>query len=149
MSHHTPIPIRRFKQVYVEIPPSPFHSSRINELSSPAHVQPFASGNLKENTPLHPTHGTMTQQIAAAASHKRKLSDRDISTPMIMPNTKKPKLATSSGANTADNRKLAKTSATVGIIPTANASTDYPNGFIYCHQCGKKRDTEGECIHAS
>ncbi|KXN90851.1 hypothetical protein AN958_03505 [Leucoagaricus sp. SymC.cos] len=28
-------------------------------------------------------------------------------------------------------------------IPMPNACPDYPNGFIYCHQCSKKRDVTG------
>lgn len=27
--------------------------------------------------------------------------------------------------------------------PVANATDEYPNGFVYCHQCNKKRDATG------
>jgi hypothetical protein len=143
MNNHTPTSVPRFKQVYVEIPPSPFHSFRINERM---HLQVIASGNLKENTPLRPTHGSMTQQFTATTSLKRKLSDRDVSTSVMALNAKKPKFATSSGVNTADSRKKEEVSANVGTMPTI---INFPNGFIYCHQCGKKRDVDGKLIFAS
>lgn len=34
-------------------------------------------------------------------------------------------------------------------IPMPNACPDYPNGFIYCHQCSKKRDVTGLYISLS
>ncbi|SRR6267154_2477755 len=49
--------------------------------------------------------------------------------------------------------KTQKFSTTASKAPTAtrptptvasNATADFPNGFFYCHQCNKKRDSSGE-----
>lgn len=59
--------------------------------------------------------------------------------------------------DTHDSHKKPRTSLSVTItlkpqlkkpfasapIPMPNACPDYPNGFIYCHQCSKKRDVTG------
>ncbi|KAF9010643.1 hypothetical protein BDQ17DRAFT_1322452 [Cyathus striatus] len=39
-------------------------------------------------------------------------------------------------------------SATPQLTPMANASDDYPHGFIYCHQCCKKRDVR-DSLHCT
>lgn len=66
--------VRRFKQVYVDIPPSPLHFYT----TMTRHVAPVPSTILKENTPLRPSHGNMPQKLTSVSS-KRKLGDHEAS----------------------------------------------------------------------
>jgi hypothetical protein len=85
---------------------------------SPYPLPRYSSLSHKENAPLTPTPNLLHR--------KRKLSDPDASS---LASPKKQKLA--SGKT---NFQLAPTSA------------DFPNGFMYCHQCSRKRDISGTCI---
>src|ERR1700675_2905582 len=132
--------VRRFSQVYVEIPPSPLSRSRNGTL---AHVPP-SSTILKENAPLWTsddiTHPNVSS-ISPSISHKRKLSDRDPSISMVeVVITKKPKQFPNAKSKESNNASVNAASAT--------RSEDFPNGFFYCHQCAKKRDVEG-CLYSS
>jgi len=74
----------------------------------------------KENAPLQ-----------TLLSRKRKLSDPDPS-----PSTKKQKLVAGTPS-----------SIPAPLVSASNASADFPNGFIYCHQCSRKRDISGVCTN--
>ncbi|KAL0577031.1 hypothetical protein V5O48_004965 [Marasmius crinis-equi] len=107
--------MRRKSQVYVEIPPSPLHTPRIpsTSLSTVSHL----------NQPLSPTRSNIAQD---ALSKKRKLSNPQL------PATKKPKVEVTSRPH--KENAMAQSSVDA---PAVNNQT--PN--CYCHQCGKKRDT--------
>ncbi|CCL99094.1 uncharacterized protein FIBRA_01108 [Fibroporia radiculosa] len=116
--------IDKTRQLFVEIPPSPLHSSRISGTSTPS--------SLKENMPLQHSRTESSSGAAAAKSlsshtRKRKLSDasRKMSgrEELTMPQSKKAKLDASARGNTSKPK-----------------DTKFPNGFFHCHQCNKKRD---------
>lgn len=141
--------VRRFSQVYVEIPPSPLHKSWTDSTSA-LHVS-TVSANRKENAPLQANNMFQTQpSTSGSQSRKRKLSESN-STNMVVveiPALKKPKVAP--GKKGADKPKATqtKTSAAVPRGHPSEPSEEYPNGWFYCHQCNKKRDSAGERIYA-
>lgn len=136
--------VRRFSQVYVEIPPSPLHGSRtLSDAPHPQHVSTL-SVNRKENAPLRATDMFQTQLKinSTPLSRKRKLSESDANMAIAaIPSStmKKPKLAT--GAKVAEKHKAG---TLVPKIQSSNISEEFPNGFFYCHQCSKKRDSASE-----
>ncbi|KAA1471774.1 hypothetical protein DENSPDRAFT_837845 [Dentipellis sp. KUC8613] len=125
---------RRFSQVYVEIPPSPYHRSnyapKSSRRTSEQHVR--AGEERKENEPLLKD---SDESMASTSSHsktqvKRKRSERDINpTSGNDPKMKKQKLSAEG-----DTKHIPTTEV------LANANEEYPQGFFYCHQCSKKRD---------
>jgi hypothetical protein len=138
--------LRRIKQqVYVDIPSSPIPLSRYSAMSksnATTHVHAASvttSVVLKENTPLTLTHGNM---ITPSISRKRKLSERDVPSSALglLANTKKQKLVK-------PEVKPPVTALPSTLAPPAasNASLDYPNGYMYCHQCSRKYDVAGMC----
>ncbi|TFK44250.1 hypothetical protein BDQ12DRAFT_7961 [Crucibulum laeve] len=143
--------LRTKNKPFVLVPASPYPLPYKQPPYNP-HVSPVVSNSsLKENTPIAPP---MTQlPLIASASLKRKLTDRDrdsVDTAASSTSSKKAKLApdTSNGSGHPHGTVSAKTinqpnassSAVATSTPAANACPDYPNGFIYCHQCCKKRD---------
>lgn len=127
----TPTSLRRlsFRQVYVDVPPSPYFPYE-NSFSANS-TQIYSSHNLKENAPLRLSHASMSQPSTGSTSHKRKLSDLDLSATMAVATTKKTKLAPGAGG------KVSHSEAAESVSP------EFPNGFVYCHQCSKKRDVAG------
>lgn len=91
---------------------------------SPYPLPRYSSLSCKENAPLTPT--------ASLLYRKRKLSDPGASS---LTSPKKQKLV--SGTTLKTNSQPA---------PSAPTSIDFPNGFIYCHQCSRKRDKSGAYI---
>ncbi|KAG1765342.1 hypothetical protein EDD22DRAFT_775103 [Suillus occidentalis] len=102
---------RRLSQVFVEIPSSALHKPSI-----PATTRTVSSR--KENA----LRASIPQNTIMDKSSKRK-SDEALDKP-----AKKSKLETT----------LIKSTAARHPLP--NATPDFPNGFVYCHQCSKKRD---------
>lgn len=145
MSKNTNTPLknpvlRRFSQVYVEIPPSPLHRSRSVSIPNALHVS-TTSANRKENTPLRVSNLFQIPTTAFTSStRKRKLSE-STSNMVALSTSKKPKLIS-------DTQAIDKPKATKFKIST-NTSEEFPNGFFYCHQCAKKRDSTSEDIYAS
>ncbi|KAF9241536.1 hypothetical protein BU15DRAFT_44816 [Melanogaster broomeanus] len=116
--------LRRSSHVYVEIPPSPLHNSR-----NPYKHSPHVSLTHKENALLRSSSSQMiSSTISAPSPPKRKLDVDSIVGMSDQPLTKKPKAAPSNPTDVGQVKKL------------ANATDEYPNGFVYCHQCNKKRD---------
>lgn len=133
--------IRRFSQVYVEIPPSPLHKTRIVSGSSLlTHTQ---SSNRKENVSLQSSSLIQAQDSTAASpNRKRKLSESCIN------------MNIASVESTASFVKKAKVihkpitnKAKTGTQKPQQTSEEFPNGWFYCHQCNKKRDSG--CEYAS
>ncbi|KAG1858146.1 hypothetical protein F4604DRAFT_1659212 [Suillus subluteus] len=106
--------VRRLSQVFVEIPSSALHKPSIPATSNTTHT---VSGR-KENA----LRASISQNTIMNKSPKRK-SDETLDKPV-----KKSKIDTTVIKPTATRR------------PLPNATPDFPNGFVYCHQCSKKRD---------
>lgn len=124
--------MRTPSQVYVEIPASPLSISR--KISSHAFLN---KDSQKENTPLHTSHARVTSasklsQSASSSIRKRKMSlseavaDKNVS-------AKKPKLDCTIAANKKEK-------------PVVDDSVKYPNGVVYCHQCNRKCDAQGQSL---
>ena len=130
--------VQRLNNAYVQVPVSPLTSSRNRVLSTSTHVAP--SSKLKENTPLRPSLFAMQQHSSASASLKRKITDRDGPSQIldgVIISTKKSKLSI-------DVSTPLKSRQTEFSTILNNASEEFPNGFVYCHQCNKKRDATGK-----
>lgn len=106
--------VRRLSQVFVEIPSSALHKPSIPATSNTTRTVP----NRKENA----LRASISQNAIMNKSSKRK-SDETLDKPV-----KKSKLETTVIKPTAARH------------PLPNATPDFPNGFVYCHQCSKKRD---------
>jgi hypothetical protein len=106
--------VRRLSQVFVEIPASALHKHSIPATSNTTHT---VSGR-KENA----LRASLSQNTIMNKTSKRK-SDETLDKP-----AKKSKL----------ENTVTKPIATRRSLP--NATPDFPNGFVYCHQCSKKRD---------
>ncbi|KAG2368046.1 hypothetical protein BDR07DRAFT_1457520 [Suillus spraguei] len=106
--------VRRLSQVFVEIPSSALHKPSIPAPGNTTH----AVSNRKENA----LRASISQNTIMNKSSKRK-SDESLDKP-----AKKLKPETAVIKPTATRR------------PLPNATPDFPNGFVYCHQCSKKRD---------
>ncbi|GBE81141.1 hypothetical protein SCP_0308670 [Sparassis crispa] len=140
--------MRKRRQVYVDIPPSPLHSS-----TRSARLEHASESSLKENAPLQPTPLPSDSSLTSLSSinsrpNKRKLSDasRQISgrEELIVSNSKKPRVVTQATpksdnvhASIQDQGKAAQK------VKVATLSLDYPDEtddeLFYCHQCNKKR----------
>ena len=120
--------IQRINSAYVQVPASPLSLASYRPLRTPIHT---ASGTkLKENTPLR-----LQFTTNSSTSRKRKFSDCVSIHDGPLSVLKKAKLI----AADATPSKV-KAPRSQQIVPTANACPDFPNGYVYCHQCSKKRD---------
>ena len=122
---------QRLNNAFVFVPPSPFSLDQYRPLKG---TQLHASTKLKENIPLPPFYVSILQSFPSSSSLKRKMDDRD-----QPPHT------------TASATKKAKHPVTISpkAKQTQHASgEEYPNGFIYCHQCNRKRDLHGKLLYS-
>lgn len=122
---------QRLNNAFVFVPPSPFSLDQYRPLKG---TQLHASTKLKENIPLPPFYVSILQSFPSSSSLKRKMDDRD-----QPPHT------------TASATKKAKHPVTISpkAKQTQHASEEeYPNGFIYCHQCNRKRDLQGKLLYS-
>lgn len=123
--------IQRINQAYVQVPASPLSLASYHPLRTPVHTA--SSTKLKENTPFR----LFTSN--ASTSRKRKLSDCISVHDGPISVLKKAKF------NAADETpSKVKAPRSQQIVPTANACPDFPNGYVYCHQCSRKRDILGK-----
>ncbi|KAF8813926.1 hypothetical protein BYT27DRAFT_7084104 [Phlegmacium glaucopus] len=118
--------IQRLNNAYVQVPVSPLSLTTYRSLKAP--ILSASSMKLKENTPLRPLQFTTIPSM----SHKRKRSDCDSIHDGPLSVVKKAKLVVPDGTPSKARSQP--------IVPTANACPDFPNGYVYCHQCSKKRD---------
>ena len=133
--------MRRVSQVYVEIPPSPY--SRVKQ-NAKSHVS--ESYRLKENTaPLQSA--VMRRDVdekvitAQPSAHKRKAS-----TLAAVSNQKKPKISGPEGVGAKSTLSKKQIIFKVDAQHSRNkdASEEFPNGYIICHQCRAKREPTSE-----
>jgi len=131
--------VQRVNRAYVEIPPSRLTIHRRVTVSALHNVQ--SNNEQKENTPLKPFSLPMSHFDASSASLKRKLLDREPSSlaleGIILP-PKKAKLSTLSSGAPLNVKQVTMNE------PAKKISEEFPDGFVYCHQCNKKRDLNGE-----
>jgi len=111
---------QRINNAFVFVPPSPLSLDQYLPLKG---TQLHASTELKENTPLPPFYVSILQSFPSSSSLKRKMDDRDQPPHTIASATKK------------------KAKQTQHAL-----EEEYPNGFIYCHQCNKKCDLPGKFL---
>lgn len=105
---------RRFSQVFVELAASRDPLKHLPHVSSTGH---------KENALSRPSTSQMNSSTHPAPAHnKRKL---DVET------------------SVADQPATKKHKHPKDTMSVANAADEFPNGFVYCHQCNKKRDATG------
>ncbi|KAJ7084339.1 hypothetical protein B0H15DRAFT_783868 [Mycena belliarum] len=110
---------------FVAVPCSPYPIDRIR--AAPRDSAAISQGSTrKENDPRRVSHSAM--QAATTSSLKRKLSHSEVPLQLPPQVLKKPKL----------------TSATVTPVGSDTAA----NSYVYCHQCGRKRDKD-DCAHCT
>ena len=119
--------IQRINSVYVQVPVSPLSLDSYRPLKTPIHTA--SRTKLKENTPFR-----LQSTTSPSTSRKRRLSDCISIYDGPISVLKKAKL------NAAETPSKIKAPQNHRIVPTANACPDFPNGYVYCHQCSKKRD---------
>lgn len=119
------VPKRRLSQFYIEVPPSPVALSEYKPLSSYIiNRSQRAHANLKENRLALP-HKSDTPPLHMSLKRKSSLNAEVPPVKKIKQQQRKPTYAK-------DEENLSGT------------DTDgQPNGYIYCHQCLKKRDIMG------
>jgi hypothetical protein len=131
--------VQRVNRAYVEVPPSPLTIHRRVTVSGLHNVQ--SNNEQKENTPLKPFSLPMSHSDAPSTSLKRKLLDREPSSlileSIILP-PKKARLSSFSSGAPLNIKQVTMNE------PAKNISEEFPNGFVYCHQCNKRRDLNGE-----
>jgi len=124
--------LRNLSQVYVLVPRSPY---------SP--VPSESIGARKTEGCYNPPTRLRTHNMSITASPlstiKRNRSEGDfdeteLRVPEIKP--KRPKVSTMTSK--------AKGATRPTQTAPSNANPEFPNGFFYCHQCNKKRDSSGE-----
>ncbi|KAF8444543.1 zinc-finger domain of monoamine-oxidase A repressor R1-domain-containing protein [Boletus edulis BED1] len=106
-------PRKTLSRVFVELPSSRTPLKHLPHVSSAGH---------KENALSRASASQMSSSTPLEHTHNKRKLDADA--PVAdMPPSKKPKQL---------NDAIS--------LPVANAADEYPNGFVYCHQCNKKRD---------
>jgi hypothetical protein len=119
---------KKFPEVYVLVPRSPYslgNSGAIGNYSADSSHSP--------PTPLRAHNMSGAGYPFAIIKRKRsegKLDDTEQHAPESKSKRRKVSAMTS---KTQDSQKQA-----------SNATSEFPNGFFYCHQCNKKRDSSGE-----
>ena len=112
--------LRNLPEVYVLVPPSPYRLVKSRAIST--HSTPLRAHN-------------MSNAGSSFLITKRKRSEPtpdETEQHPPEPKTKRRKIS-------------AMTSRTQGTRKeVSNATPEFPNGFFYCHQCNKKRDSSGE-----
>ena len=101
--------------------------------------QPDVNASLEVKKQKLTESNTNTIPLKAPTKEKGVVNDRDVSKDDLKPQKK-----------TAARKVKPTTSAkpgpagTTSAIKPSNASEEFPNGHLYCHQCNKKRDASRE-----
>ncbi|TFK53602.1 hypothetical protein OE88DRAFT_1676860 [Heliocybe sulcata] len=137
--------VTRRPQVFVEIPPSPFHTISTTP-SRPFVLVPTPSSKQKENA-FAAADDDMAESALRTSPRKRKLStisSTNNAAPQMsgtsQPTPKKPKVTTASASGAGTKAKKPAVAKTALKPQQSNANEEFPDGFFYCHQCNKKRD---------
>jgi hypothetical protein len=129
-------PLKR-SEVYVLVPRSPYSPSASETIG-----RRTVNGSYHNPpTPLREHNMPIAESPLAVIKRKRSEGNLD-ETEQRAPEarSKRPKVSTMTN-RTQGSTKL---TSTVASIPTE----EFPNGFFYCHQCNKKRDSSGELRQA-
>jgi hypothetical protein len=126
-------PLKR-SDVYVLVPRSPYSPCA-------SETRTVKGSHHNPHTPLREHNMPIAESPLAAIKRKRSEGNLD-ETEQRAPDTKskRPKVSTMTN-KTQDSTKLTRTVA-------STATEEFPNGFFYCHQCNKKRDSSGELRQA-
>ena len=125
----TPSPrSRNLKEVYVLVPRSPY------SLSASEAIGTRTAGDF-HNPPTPLRVHNMQSASSTTTTIKRRRPEETTNDMDLRVNTPEPKMKRrKSEINTQSATRATHTVAT-------NASAEFPNGFFYCHQCNKKRDS--------
>jgi len=124
-------------EVYVLVPHSPY-SACASETIGPRTVN---GSQHNPPTPLREHNMSIAESPLAVIKRKRSegnLDETEQHTPEVT--SKRPKVSDMTN-KTQGSTKLTRTVA-------STAAEEFPNGFFYCHQCNKKRDSSGELRQA-
>ena len=122
--------------LYVDLPPLQKRTTAPNTNSE---------DERKENSPLKPS-SMNSRSPHRLSTSKRKLLDMDSDdedvreTPATVNKKQRVFVDVPERANKKKEEKSNKSSQDEKVKETRPASEEFPNGGIYCHQCGKKRD---------
>jgi hypothetical protein len=127
----------KLPEVYVLVPRSPY------SLCSSEAIGTRTANGFHHNppTPLRAHNMPTTESPLNAIKRKRSegnLDETEQRAPEIK--SKRPKVSTMTSK--------AQGSTRLSRAVTSNATVEFPNGFFYCHQCNKKRDSSGELRQA-
>jgi hypothetical protein len=127
----------RRSDVYVLVPRSPY-SPCTSEIIRPRTVN---GSHHNPPTPLREHNMPIPESPLAVIKRKRSEGNLD-ETEQRAPEakSKRPKVSTMTN-KTQGSTKLTRT-------VESTATEEFPNGFFYCHQCNKKRDSSGELKQA-
>ena len=122
-------PSRSLKQqVYVLVPRSPYSSSASEAIGTHNPLTPLRVHNMQSASSLtkrrHPEENPNEMDLRVNPAPETKPKRRKV----------------------AATQQSGTTRATTQTVITSNATPEFPNGFFYCHQCNKKRDSAGALL---
>lgn len=127
---------RKLSEVYVLVPRSPYSRSASEAIGTRSAID-------FHNPPTPLRVHNMQSASSTPGPIKRKYSDEtpnEAELPVSAPETKMKKRRVSA----TETKTQGATRAT--HIIASNATAEFPNGFFYCHQCNKKRDSACTCF---
>lgn len=130
---------QRVNRAYIDLSASKSSLVLSNNRISGASPHVASSSKVKENTPVQRPNMLMNQQSSPSISRKRKLSSTLFPEVVITSVPKKSKLS-------AKTNHSERESAVHSSGKADNATPEFPHGFVYCHQCNKKRDVLRLCF---
>lgn len=95
------------------------------------------------NASVDPKKRKLTESNTNTISSKAATKEKDTGAPKD--DLKPPKKATAKKPKPTTSAKPGAADATSSVKPS-NASEEFPNGHLYCHQCNKKRDASRESL---
>jgi hypothetical protein len=127
----------KLPEVYVLVPRSPY------SLCPSEAIGTRTANGFHHNppTPLRAHNMPITESPLSAIKRKRSegnLDETEQRAPEIK--SKRPKVSTMTSKTQGSTRLRRE------VAP--NSTEEFPNGFFYCHQCNKKRDSSGELRQA-
>ena len=127
---------RVINRAYVQVPPSPL----TNYHRVTGSVLPFvlSKSEQKENALLKISALPMSHSDASPTSLKRKSVDWEPASLDLDGAHKKSKLSFAPLGPPLNVKHITMNE------PVKNISEEFPDGFVYCHQCNKKRDLNGK-----
>ena len=122
---------RDLKEVYVLVPRSPYSLSASEAIGT-------RTASDFHNTPTPLRVHNIQSAFSAPATIKRKHSEEYPNEMDLCVNAPEPKMKRRR-VSTAETKTQSASRTTHAVV--SNATAEFPNGFFYCHQCNKKRDS--------